>query len=171
MTSRWISSTCDSTDDVARYGDAIRVGMKFDDFRTGQVLDAGSVTVSEEQIIGFAREFDPQWFHIDVSRATASRWNGLIASGWHTCCLAMRLVVDHVLSGSESFGSPGLSNLSWSNPVRPGDQLKLELEVVDVRKAKSRPTLGIVRWTWRMRNQHDAEVLSLDAVSLFELSR
>jgi acyl dehydratase len=81
----------------------------------------------------------------------------------------MKLVVDNVLAGSESFGSPGLTNLSWANPVRPGDQLKLQLEVLDVRTARSRPTLGIVRWIWRMRNQQAAEVLSLEVTSLFEL--
>ncbi|MDQ3189855.1 MAG: MaoC family dehydratase [Pseudomonadota bacterium] len=144
--------------------------MKFAEIEAGQVIDAGMVSVSEHDIVAFARQFDPQWFHTDSQRATASRWNGLIASGWHTCCLAMKLVVDNVLAGSESFGSPGLTNLSWSNPVRPGDQLLLQIEVVDVRTARSRPTLGIVRWIWRMRNQRDAEVLSLQATSLFELS-
>ena len=145
--------------------------MKFHEFRSGQLIDAGSVTVAEEQIIKFAREFDPQWFHMDAQRAAASRWDGLIASGWHTCCLAMKLIVDNVLAGSESFGSPGLAKLSWPNPVRPDDQLKLQVEVIDVRKARSRPTLGIVLWTWRMRNQRDAEVLSLEATSLFELGK
>jgi acyl dehydratase len=143
--------------------------MKFAEFEAGQIIDAGSVTVSEQQIIDFAGQFDPQWFHTDPSRAATSRWNGLIASGWYTCCLAMKLVVDNVLAGSESFGSPGLTNLSWANPVRPGDQLKLQLEVLDVRTARSRPTLGIVRWIWRMRNQQAAEVLSLEVTSLFEL--
>lgn len=145
--------------------------MKFEEFHAGQLIDAGAVAVSEEQIISFASQFDSQWFHIDPQRACASRWNGLIASGWHTCCLAMKLVVDNVLAGSESFGSPGLTDLKWSNPVRPGDQLRLRIEVVDVRTARSRATLGIVRWIWRMRNQRDAEVLSLEATSLFELSR
>jgi acyl dehydratase len=143
--------------------------MKFAEIEAGQVIDAGTVSVSEEDIIAFACQFDPQWFHLDPPRAQASRWNGLIASGWHTCCLAMRLVCDKVLAGSESFGSPGLTNLSWSNPVRPGDQLRLQIEVIDVRRARSRPTLGIVRWIWRMRNQREAEVLSLEATSLFEL--
>lgn len=143
--------------------------MKFAQIEAGQVIDAGTVSVSEEEIIAFARQFDPQWFHLDPPRAAESRWNGLIASGWHTCCLAMKLIVDNVLTGSESFGSPGLTNLNWSNPVRPGDQLRLQIEVVDVRTARSRPTLGIVRWTWRMRNQRKAEVLSLEATSLFEL--
>ena len=144
------------------------IGMKFHEFmRTND--RCGSVAVTEEQIIRFAREFDPQLVHIDPQRAAASRWKGLIASGWHTCCLAMKLVVDNVLAGSESFGSPGLTNLNWSSPVRPGDHLKLQIEVVDVRTARSRSTLGIVRWTWRMRNQRDADVLSLEATSLFEL--
>ncbi len=143
--------------------------MRFADFSAGQVIDAGTVHVGEKDIIAFARQFDPQWFHIDAQRSAASRWNGLIASGWHTCCLAMKLVVDNVLAGSESFGSPGLTNLNWSSPVRPGDQLRLQIEVSDVRTARSRPTLGIVRWTWRMRNQREAEVLSLEATSLFEL--
>ncbi|MGH6611920.1 MAG: MaoC/PaaZ C-terminal domain-containing protein [Burkholderiaceae bacterium] len=120
-------------------------------------------------MIDFAKQFDPQWFHTDPRAAGKSRWNGLIASGWHTCCLAMKLVVDNVLAGSESFGSPGLTNLSWENPVRPSDKLKLRLEVLDVRTARSRSTLGIVRWIWRMRNQHDAQVLSLEVTSLFEL--
>ena len=144
--------------------------MKFAQIEAGQIIDAGTVSISEQEIIAFARQFDPQWFHIDPPRAAASRWNGLIASGWHTCCLAMKLVVDNVLAGSESFGSPGLTNLNWSNPVRPGDALQLRIEVTDVRTARSRPTLGIVRWTWRMRNQRYAEVLSLEATSLFELS-
>ena len=143
--------------------------MRFEQFRAGQLIDAGAVAVSEEQIISFASQFDPQWFHIDPQRAAASRWSGLIASGWHTCCLAMKLVVDNVLTGSESFGSPGLTNLNWSNPVRPGDQLSLQIEVISVRTARSRPTLGIVRWKWRLRNQREAEVLSLEATSLFEL--
>ena len=145
--------------------------MKFAQIEAGQIIDAGSVSVSEQQIIEFARQFDPQWFHLDPARAQASRWNGLIASGWHTCCLAMRLVCDNILADSESFGSPGLDNLRWSNPVRPGDQLLLRIEVVDVRRARSRSTLGIVRWIWRMRNQRDAEVLSVEATSLFELER
>lgn len=143
--------------------------MRFAEFSAGQVIDAGAVNISEREIIAFATQYDPQWFHIDSQRASASRWNGVIASGWHTCCLAMKLVVDNVLAGSESFGSPGLTNLSWTNPVRAGDQLKLQLEVLDVRTARSRPTLGIVRWIWRMRNQHSADVLSLEVTSLFEL--
>ena len=81
----------------------------------------------------------------------------------------MKLVVDNVLAGSESFGSPGLTNLSWSNPVRPNNQLRLQIAVVDVRTARSRPPLGVVQWTWRMRNQRDEMVLELEATSMFDL--
>ncbi|MGH6611930.1 MAG: MaoC/PaaZ C-terminal domain-containing protein, partial [Burkholderiaceae bacterium] len=108
--------------------------MKFADFEAGQIIDAGSVTVSEQQIIEFAQQFDPQWFHTDPQRAKAGRWNGLIASGWHTCSLAMRLLAENVLAGSESFASPGLTNLRWSNAVRPDDTLHLRLHVNDVRR-------------------------------------
>ena len=144
--------------------------MKFAEFEPGQIIDAGSVTVSEQQIIDFAQQYDPQWFHTDPLRAAASCWNGLIASGWHTCSLAMRLLCDHVLAGSESFASPGLTNLCWNTPVRPGDTLRLKVEVKDARRARSRPTLGVVQWTWRMRNQRGESVLELDATSMFDLS-
>ena len=91
--------------------------MKFAEIEAGQVIDAGAVSLSEQEIIALARQFDPQWFHVDPQRAQASRWNGLIASGWRTCCLAMKLVCDKVLAGSESFGSPGLTE---SALVKPG---------------------------------------------------
>ena len=145
--------------------------MKFAEFAAGQTIDAGSVTVSERQIIDFAQQYDPQWFHTDPVRAAAGRWNGLIASGWHTCSLAMRLVCDHVLAGSESFASPGLTNLRWNNPVRPGDTLRFQVEVTDARRGRSRASLGVVHWTWRMRNQRGESVLELDATSMFDLSQ
>ncbi|MEP6609588.1 MAG: MaoC family dehydratase, partial [Burkholderiaceae bacterium] len=161
---------CSNRDCKDAPGDFLTIAsMRFAEIQAGQFIDAGTVSVSEQDIVGFARAFDPQWFHLDPQRAQSSRWNGLIASGWHTCSLAMKLVVDNVLAGSESFGSPGVDELRWNNPVRPGDRLHLQVEVVDVRRARSRPTLGIVRWIWRMRNQREAEVLSLDVTSLFEL--
>jgi len=144
--------------------------MRFSDFHAGQIIDAGPITVSEADIIDFAQRFDPQWFHTDPARAAASRWGGVIASGWHTCALAMRLAVDGPLADSESFGSPGLAYLRWLNPVKPGDQLRLRAEVIETRRAKSQPTLGILRWRWQMFNQDNDEVLDLEATSLFELS-
>jgi len=107
---------------------------------------------------------------MDPVRAAESTWNGLIASGWQTCAIAMRMVVAAALTGSESFGSPGLAYLKWENPVRPGDELRLTIDVIDKRLAVKRPTLGIVRWRWRLFNQRLEPVLDLEATSLFDLA-
>ena len=144
--------------------------MKFAEFTQDQVLEAGPATIDEPSILAFAREHDPQWFHVDAAAAARGRFGGLIASGWHTCCIAMRLTVDHFLAGSESFASPGLAYLKWSHPVRPGDALRLRADVLEVRTAQSKPTLGILRWRWRLFNQNDVEVLDLEATSLFDLA-
>ena len=144
--------------------------MTFDEFRPGQVLTYGPATLSEAEILAFARAYDPQWFHADPSRAQAGRWNGLIASGWQTCGIAMRLAVEGALQGSESFGSPGLEYLKWLTPVRPGDELTLLAEVLDVRRSERQPTLGVLRWRWRLVNQDDEPVLELVATSLFDLA-
>jgi acyl dehydratase len=143
--------------------------MKFAEFEAGQRLVFGPMTISEQEIVAFAREYDPQWFHVDVARSAAGPWKGLIASGWQTCGIAMRLVVDNALTGSESFGSPGLEYLKWLAPVRPGDALHVQCDVLDVRRSQSRPTLGVLRWRWRLLNQDDVEVLDLVATSLFDL--
>jgi acyl dehydratase len=144
--------------------------MKFADLAPGRSITLGPETITESDILEFARAYDPQWFHVDPERAARSKWEGLIASGWHTCCVAMRMVVNHVLAGSESFGSPGLTYLKWESPVRPGDKLYVTIDVKERRVAKSRPTLGIVRWRWRVSNQLAAVVLDLEATSLFEIS-
>jgi acyl dehydratase len=144
--------------------------MKFADLAPGRSITLGPETISETAMVEFARAYDPQWFHVDAERAAQSTWEGLIASGWHTCCIAMRMVVNHVLAGSESFGSPGLAYLKWENPVRPGDKLYVTVDVMERRVARSRPTLGIVRWRWRVSNQSASVVLDLEATSLFEIS-
>jgi acyl dehydratase len=144
--------------------------VRFADFNAGQAIVAGPVTLTEADIVGFARAWDPQWFHTDRERAAHSRWNGLIASGWQTCAVAMRLAVDTALTDSESFGSPGLSYLKWENPVRAGDVLRCTVEVLERRTSKSNPSLGIVRWRWRLTDQDGAQVLDLEATSLFNLA-
>jgi len=143
--------------------------MKFAEFHNGQTLVRGPVPITEEDIVAFARAWDPQWFHTDVERAGKGPWKGLIASGWQTCGIAMRLAVTSILDGSESFGSPGLEYLKWLAPVRPGDSLTLHAEVLDVRRSERKPTLGILRWRWRVLNQEAVAVLELVATSLFEL--
>ena len=144
--------------------------MRFADFHAGQVLVAGPTRVDESSIIAFARENDPQWFHTDAAAAARGPFRGLIASGWQTCAIAMRLAVDHFLRGSESFGSPGVAYVRWPHPVRPGDMLRFRGDVLEVRRSSSKPTLGILRWQWRLTNADDVEVLDLEVTSLFDLA-
>lgn len=143
--------------------------MRFDEFKVGQTLVRGPFRITEEEILAFARAWDPQWFHTDPARAERGPWKGLIASGWQTCGIAMRLAVTGILDGSETFGSPGLEYLKWLAPVRPGDSLTLHAEVLDVRRSERKPTLGILRWRWRVANQEQVAVLELVATSLFDL--
>jgi acyl dehydratase len=144
--------------------------MKFAEFVVGQTIQAGPRQVSEAEIIEFASRYDPQWFHTDAAAAAQGRFGGLIASGWHSCSIAMRLVVDAALAGSESFASPGLDYVKWLNPVRPGDSLTVTATVLETRISRSQPTLGILRWRWQLSNDHGVEVLDLEATSLFDLS-
>ena len=143
--------------------------MKFADFHAGQVIEAGPYEVSEAEMIEFARAYDPQWFHTDPAAAAEGPFEGLIASGWQSCGIAMRLVVDNVLHDSESFASPGLKYLKWLQPVRPGDRLSLRLDVLDVRRSSKRPELGILEWRWQLRNQRELDVLELEVTSMFKL--
>ncbi|MBX3604766.1 MAG: MaoC family dehydratase [Piscinibacter sp.] len=144
--------------------------MKFAEFEPGRVIEAGPYRLSEDELLAFARDWDPQWFHTDPAAAGQGRFGGLIASGWQTCGIAMRLAVQAALQGSESFASPGVEKIRWPHPVRPGDALSLRATVLETRRARSQPTLGILRWRWQLFNQHGAEVLDLEATSLFELA-
>lgn len=143
--------------------------MKFSEFKVGMVIEHPPVMVDEAEMLAFAKAYDPQWFHVDAERAHEGRWDGLIASGWLTCSLAMRMAVDAVLHDSESFGSPGLEKLRWLHPVRAGDTLRLEAVVNSVRTSETRKELGIVRWAWRLYNQRDEQVLDAEVTSLFDL--
>ena len=143
--------------------------MKFAEFYIGQQIEAGPYEVSQAEIIEFAEQYDPQWFHTNPASAAQGPFEGLIASGWHTCGIAMRMAADHVLQGSESFASPGLKYLKWLHPVRPGDILSLQITVLEVRRSSKQPDLGILEWRWLLRNQRAIEVLDLEATSMFKL--
>jgi acyl dehydratase len=143
--------------------------MKFADHHPGQVIEAGPVSVTEDEIIRFAGAWDPQVMHTDPAGAARGRFGGLIASGWHTCAIAMRLAVENVLDGSEVIASPGVERLRWPHPVRPGDRLTLRITVLDARRSRSQPNLGVIRWRWQVLNQHHAEVLELEATNLYDL--
>jgi acyl dehydratase len=140
--------------------------MQFSELVPGRVIDAGSYRVARDEIVRFASEWDAQPFHIDPEAARRSRWGGLIASGWHTCAIAMKLVVARILTGSESIGSPGIEDLRWEAPVRADDELHLAVTVLSARRSSS-GAFGIVRWQWEMTNQSGTRVLSLIATSFF----
>jgi acyl dehydratase len=143
--------------------------MKFAEFYPGQEIEVGPYLVSQQEIIEFAERYDPQWFHTDPAAAANGPFDGLIASGWQSCGIAMRLAVERVLQGSESYASPGLRYLKWLQPLRPGDSVTLRLTVLDVRRSSKRPELGILEWRWRLRNQQAIELLDLEATSMFKL--
>ena len=143
--------------------------MQFAEFHTGQVLRAGPYVVSEAEVLDFAKQWDPQWFHSDPEAALHGPFDGLIASGWHTCGIAMRLVADAFLAGSESYASPGLAYIKWPHPVRPADVLHLRVTVLESRVSQRNPSLGILRWRWQLHNASEIEVLDLEATSLFKL--
>ena len=148
--------------------------MKFAEFHVGQVIEAGPHVLTQDELLRFARDWDPQWFHTDPAAAEAGPFQGLIASGWQTCGIAMRLIADAVLAGSESYASPGLAYVKWPHPVRPGDALSVRATVLQVRRSSSQPHLGLLRWRWQLFNQAQnpsVEVLDLEATSLFDLNR
>lgn len=143
--------------------------MRFSEFRVGQKLTLGPVSLDAREIVDFARAHDPQHFHADPAAAARSHWGGLIASGWQTCALAMRLVCDNVLTGSESIGSPGLGYVKWPNPLRPGEPVTMHIEVLEVRRSVRKPELGILRWRWRLTHADGREALDLETTTMFEL--
>jgi acyl dehydratase len=142
--------------------------MRFEQFKAGMVIDGGRRAVAESEIIEFAERYDPQWFHTNPARAQQSRWKGLISSGWMTCAVAMELAVKNVLTDSESIGSPGVEQLKWPNPLRPGDEVALRIEVLESRVSRS-GAVGVVRWRWLLTTQMGATVLDVIATSLFQI--
>jgi acyl dehydratase len=141
----------------------------FEDYQAGAVYEYGHATVAEEEIVAFARRFDPQPFHADAGLAAAGPFGGLIASGWHTAGIFMRLFADHYLSRVASLGSPGVDELRWAVPVRPGDRLRLRTTTVETRRSRSRPDRGVVRTRAELLNQDSLTALSLVAVNLLLL--
>jgi acyl dehydratase len=129
----------------------------FEDLVIGSVLETASVTVTEAEIVEFAKRYDPQPFHIDKAAAEKSIYGGLIASGWHTASLAMRLMVD-ARGQSAGLGSPGIDELRWIKPVRPGDTLRVRWALVEARRSQSKPDRGLTRSKCEMTNQ-DGEVV------------
>lgn len=138
----------------------------FEDYQVGAVYEYGYVTLDEAEIVAFALRFDPQPMHIDPQFAAAGPFGGVIASGWHTAGVLMRMIADHYLSKVASLASPGIDELRWPAPVRPGDSLKLRATVVEARLSRSKPDRGLVRTHAELLNQDGSVVLSLVAMNL-----
>ena len=139
----------------------------WEDMAVGQVRDLGTISPSREEIIAFASQFDPQPFHLDDAAGEASVFGGLCASGWHTCAMAMRLMVTNFLSQTSSLGSPGLENIRWTKPVYPGDTLRLQSSVLETKPMGRRPDVGMTRNLWEMFNQHGDKVLHMEGWGMF----
>nr|WP_316642170.1 MaoC family dehydratase [uncultured Roseateles sp.] len=141
--------------------------LAFEDFVVGQVREFGGRTVSKQEVLQFAAAYDPQPLHLDEAAAEASVLGGLSASGWHTCAMVMRMMCDDYLLNSTSQGSPGIDNLRWLRPVRPGDTLRVRMTVLEARESKSRPQIGLIRSSWAVFNQHGEQVLSMEGWGMF----
>ena len=139
----------------------------WEDFAIGDSTDFGPVTVSEEEIVEFATRFDPQPFHVDAEAAAQTPFGGLIASGWHTTALFMGMFVRAVLLDSASLGSPGVEEIRWTAPVRPGDTLTGRTTITDVQPSAKNPKRGTVFTTNEVFNQDGALVLTLKARGFF----
>lgn len=141
--------------------------IHFEDFASGQVYDLGALTVTREEIIDFASEFDPQPFHLEEDAGKVSILGGLAASGWHTGSLVMRLLATNLLNKTTGRGSPGISKLQWKRPVFPGDTLTASAEILDTKELRSKPDLGIVMVRVTAANQQGTVVLLWENPILF----
>jgi acyl dehydratase len=138
-----------------------------EDFVVGEVIELGSRPVTREEVVEFASRYDPQPFHVDEGAAKASIFGGLIASGWHTASMFMRLFVDRVLAGGASLGSPGIDEIRWPRPVRPGDTLTARVTVLEAAPSRSKPDRGHVRIRYEVSNQTGETVMTMIGVSLY----
>ena len=138
----------------------------FEDYVPGTVFEYGAIPVTEAEIIEFARRFDPQYIHVDREQAVQGPFGGLIASGWHTAAMMMRLIVDNFLPRSASLGSPGIDELRWLRPVRPGDVLSVRLSVLEATRSRSKSDRGVVHTLCEVLNQNREVVMSLKAMNI-----
>lgn len=148
--------------------DSRAIRFYWEDFPVGQVREFGAFVVRRDEVIDFARQFDPQPFHLDDAAAGRSLFGRLAASGWHTCAMAMRMMCDAYLLESASLGSPGVDSIKWLRPVHPGDTLRMRLTVLESRPLASRPTAGLLRSGWEVMNQHDETVLTMEGHGMFQ---
>lgn len=139
----------------------------WEDFRVGETTELGRHTFTEQEIVAFGRQYDPQPFHIDAEKAAGSAFGGLIASGWQTCAVGMRLMCEHTINQTVSLGSPGIDNIRWLKPVRAGDTITYRRIVVESRPSSSKPNVGLVKSRWEATNQRGELVMTMEGWGLF----
>jgi acyl dehydratase len=142
-----------------------RVVRYFEDYVPGLVVDCGSLTVGEAEIIDFARRYDPQPFHIDPEAAAAGPYGGIIASGWQTASLMMRQLVERFISQESGLGAAGVDEIRWPRPVRPGDTLHVRCTVLEARLSRSKPDRGIIRTRMEATNQDGELAMSMEGIN------
>ena len=147
--------------------DAPRPTIYWEDFEVGRTVSLGEKAVTREEVLAFAAEFDPQPFHLDESAAQETMLGSLAASGWHTCAMLMRMMCDGYLNASSSLGSPGLDEVKWRKPVRPGDVLEARYTCLEARPSGSRPDIGLCRFLYAVLNQRDELVMTWDCTQFF----
>ena len=143
----------------------------WDDYEVGQKFDLGSASFTADEIVDFARQYDPQSFHVDAAAAGQSMFGGLIASGWHVTAKLMRLFVDNYVDQRTALGSPGVDEVRWLKPVRPGDTLSAWVECAGKVPSKSRPEMGIIHEQWRATNQKGELVMTLKGTNMVRRRR
>ena len=139
----------------------------WEDFAPGQVDEYGPRLLTREEIIAFAAEFDPQPMHLDEEAASATMLGGLAASGWHGCCIVMRMISDGFIGESAFMGGPGVEEVKWLAPIRPGERLKVRATVLETRPSRSRPDLGFVKFRFELVDSADTRLLSLVVNPMF----
>jgi acyl dehydratase len=139
----------------------------FEDYQVGEVVEFGDYPITKEEILDFAGRYDPQPFHTDEVAAAQSNYGGLIASGWMTASVMMRMLVDHFVSFTASMGSPGIDELRWLRPVRPGDRLRVRVTVLETRRSQTKPDRGAVLSLDEVINQDDEVVMTIKGWGLY----
>jgi len=139
----------------------------FEDFPVGMAVEMAGPTLTRESILEYARRYDPQPFHVDEAAAKESIYGGLIASGWQTVSLVMRMICDAYLLEAASLGSPGVNEVRWLKPVRPGDTIRLRMRVLESKPSTSKPDRGTVLHRWEVFNQKDELVLTMEGYGMF----
>jgi acyl dehydratase len=138
----------------------------FEDYRVGESVEFGDYLVTQEEIIAFAKAYDPQSFHVDPVAARDSHFGGLVASGWMTCSIVSRLTCDHLLPPVSAMGSPGMERVTWLAPVRPQDRIRIRVSVLEVRRSQKKPDRGVVRLRQEAINQDGKTVLTMEGISM-----